>query len=70
MELASNKKGFTGKSKVISVIDLNGLDLFLPINDRWGAVAQWIERTTPGEDVPGSIPAPYWLGPCQYNVTS
>ena len=23
---------------------------------------------TPGEEVPGSIPAPYWLGRSQYNV--
>ena len=35
-----------------------------------GAVAQSVERATPGEEVPGSIPpAPYWLGRCQYNVT-
>ena len=34
-----------------------------------GAVAQSVERSTPGEEVPGSIPAPYWLGRCQYNVT-
>ena len=38
-----------------------------------GAVAQSVERATPGEEVTGSIPlwppAPYWLGRCQYNVT-
>ena len=35
-----------------------------------GSVAQSVERSTPGEEVPGSIsPAPYWLGRCQYNVT-
>ena len=35
-----------------------------------GAVAQSVERLTPGEEIPGSIPAvAYWLGPCQYNVT-
>ena len=35
------------------------------------AVAQWVERATPGEEVPGSVPAPHWLGQChcQYNVT-
>ena len=37
-----------------------------------GGVAQWVERTTPGQEVPGSIPAvaaaPYWLGWCRYNV--
>ena len=37
------------------------------------AVAQSVERVTPGEEVPGSIHAvagaPYWLGRCQYNVT-
>ena len=37
-----------------------------------GAAAQSIERATPVEEVVGSIPAvtPYWLGCCQYNVTS
>ena len=38
-----------------------------------GAVAQSVERATPGEVVPCSIPlwphAPYWLDRCQYNVT-
>ena len=38
-----------------------------------GAVAQSVERATPGEEVPSSIQlwpsAPYWLGRCQYNVT-
>ena len=34
-----------------------------------GAVAQSVERVTPGQEVPGLIPAPYWLGRCQYNVT-
>ena len=38
-----------------------------------GAVAQSVERATPGEEVLGSIPlwplTPYWLGRCQYNVT-
>ena len=36
-----------------------------------GAVAQWVECVTPGEEVLGSIPAPapYWLIRCQYNVT-
>ena len=38
-----------------------------------GAVAQSVERATPGEEVSGSIPlwppAFYWLGRCQYNVT-
>ena len=37
-----------------------------------GGVAQAVERTTPGQEVPGLIPAvaaaPYWLGRCQYNV--
>ena len=36
-----------------------------------GAVAQSVERATPGEEVPGLSPlwppAPYWLG--QYNET-
>ena len=38
----------------------------------WGG-AQSVERWTPGEEVPGSIPAvaarSYWLGRCQCNVT-
>ena len=32
-----------------------------------GAIAQSVERATPGEEVPGSIPAVaarYWLGRC------
>ena len=36
-------------------------------------LAQSVERTTPSEEVLGSIPAaaaaPYWLGRCQYDVT-
>ena len=36
-------------------------------------MAQSVERTTPGEEVPGSVPAvadaPYWSGRCRYNVT-
>ena len=41
---------------------------------REGAVAESVERATPGEEVVGSIPAvgppiTYWLGQCQYNVT-
>ena len=39
---------------------------------RGDAVAQSVERATPREVVPGSIPsvaALYWLGGCQYNVT-
>ena len=33
-------------------------------------VAQSVERATPGEEVPGSIPAvaARWLGRCQYNL--
>ena len=38
-----------------------------------GTVAQSVERMTPGEEIPDSIllwlPAPHWLGQCQYNVT-
>ena len=36
-----------------------------------GAVAQSVESATPGQEVPGSIPAvaARWLGRCQYNVT-
>ena len=38
-----------------------------------GAVAQWIEWVTSGQEIVGSIPAVaparYWLGRCQYNVT-
>ena len=37
----------------------------------WGSKS--VERATPGKEVLGSIPlwlpAPYWLGRCQYNVT-
>ena len=30
----------------------------LALSDSWGgAVAQWVERATAGEEVPGSIPA-------------
>ena len=32
-------------------------------------VAQSVECTNPGGEALGSIPAPYWLGWCQYNVT-
>ena len=31
------------------------------------SVAQSVEREF-GEEAVGSIPAPYWLGRCQYNV--
>ena len=34
------------------------------------AVAQCLERSTSGQEVMGSIPAPYWFCGCQYNVTS
>ena len=30
--------------------------LFPPYQTYGGAVAQWVERATPGEKVPGSIP--------------
>ena len=37
------------------------------------AVAQWVEFTTSGQEVVGSIPAPgarsLWLDRCQFNVT-
>ena len=50
------------KKKNSMVYDLGG-----------GAVAQSVERATPGDEALGSIPlwppAPYWLGRCQYNVT-
>ena len=35
----------------------------------WGAVAHSVEYWTAGEEVLDFIPAPYWLGRCQYNVT-
>ena len=34
------------------------------------AVAQSVKHATPDEEVMDSIPALYWLGRCQYNVTS
>ena len=33
------------------------LPFHLPVHCAGGAVAQWAERTTPGQEIPGSIPA-------------
>ena len=38
-------------------------------NGGGGGGAQSVEHATPGEEVLGLIPAPYWLGWCQCNVT-
>ena len=32
-------------------------------------MAQLVEHANSGQEVVGSIPAPYWLGRCHYNVT-
>ena len=51
--------------KVMSHKKKNFFNIKLPLKTKlvhvWsiegGAVAQWVERATPGEEVPGSIPA-------------
>ena len=66
------------KPAIICCLTRNVSELKMCNNIHGGAVAQSVERTTPGEEVLGSItavaappppPAPYWLVWCQYNVT-
>ena len=62
-----------GKTNVsgasLSLFILLSLFLYLSAYLCGGAIAQLVERVTPGEEVLGPFPAPYWLGRCQYNVT-
>ena len=73
MELLLSEHFKNRLSKMISMYILEA-NIYpkIDMNNNGGVVAQSVERTTPGEEVAGSIPAVVvrsLLVGCQYNVT-